>query len=73
MAFNTTGMFRACAKEGGPREIGIWHWMIQKATNQTLKLFFSKKGGSLSAIAIWHWKCRKWKRNLKWFGANLGM
>ncbi|CAK9205020.1 unnamed protein product [Sphagnum troendelagicum] len=25
MAFNTTGMFRACAKEGGPREIGIWH------------------------------------------------
>lgn len=25
MAFNTTGMFRACTKEGGPREIGIWH------------------------------------------------
>jgi isoaspartyl peptidase/L-asparaginase-like protein (Ntn-hydrolase superfamily) len=24
MAFNTTGMFRASAKEGGPREVSIW-------------------------------------------------
>ncbi len=43
MAFNTTGMFQACT-EGGAREIGtIWHWMIQNATNQTSKLFFSEK------------------------------
>jgi beta-aspartyl-peptidase (threonine type) len=25
MAFNSTGMFRACMKEGGCEEIGIWH------------------------------------------------
>lgn len=25
MSFNTTGMYRACMKEGGSEEIGIWH------------------------------------------------
>lgn len=24
MAFNSTGMYRACMKEGGSQEIGIW-------------------------------------------------